>query len=263
VCWVYRDPAAWPAVAVAFLQDGIVGHDLLVYVADKRKGKLVADLVELPDRDELLASGQLMVLPLADAYVTDGAGVDAEAQVQRFAAMSATAVADGYRSLRLVADVTSLAASREEGDRFVSYEVLVDAMGARAPWTSLCGYDRDRVGERTARAACFVHPVHRDVGEPVSGRFHAGEAGQWCLAGEVDSSTREALWLALATVPRDSQVHIDVSGLRHIDTADVRLLAALASAAGPAGGVVLLRPPDLLRWMLDTIGELPGIEVRS
>lgn len=262
LCWVYRRDSAWHDAAVPFLRDGIVGGDRLLYAADKDEEALLDDLAGLPERDALLDAGQLEVRPLAEAYAALDGRFDIGAQVATFEQMSLAALADGYRSLRLAADLTALVASDDAVHRVVSYELLVDAMGARRPWTALCGYDLDRIGAPAARAMCFVHPVHRDGEEAVPARLHAGEAGKWCLAGEVDVATHEALRTALATLPGAGPVHLDVSSLEHIDVAGVRALAALAVMLAPAGGLVLHRPPDILAWMLDTWGDVPGLQVR-
>ena len=264
LCWVYRGEEAWRAAAAAFLRDGVAGHDRLLYVADKGEDALVDDLAALPERDALLATGQLRVRSLADAYGGREGSFDGDEQVARFEALSREAVADGYRSLRLAADVTGLVPADDAGvDRVVAYELLVDGMGARAPWTSLCGYDRDRVGARAARALSFVHPVHHDAEDVVLARLHAGEAGQWCLRGEVDIATRDALGTALATLPGGRPVHLDVSQVEHIDVGGLRALAALAARRATTGGLVLHRPSDVMTWMLERWGRVPGLEVRS
>jgi hypothetical protein len=159
---VYRVDSAWRDAAVPFLRDGIVGGDRLLYAADKDEEALLDDLAGLPERDALLDAGQLEVRPLAEAYAALDGGFDIRAQVATFEEMSLAALANGYRSLRLAADLTALVASDDATHRVVSYELLVDAMGARRPWTALCGYDLDRIGAPAARAMCFVHPVHRD-----------------------------------------------------------------------------------------------------
>jgi ABC-type transporter Mla MlaB component len=264
ICWVYRGDEAWRAVVVPFLRDGVSGHDRLLYVADKPEAALVDDLAGLPERDALLASGQLEVRALDEVYGRPDGTFDGPGQVARFEALAHAAVADGYRSLRLAADVTGLVPPDDAGaDRVVAYELLVDAMGARSPWTSLCGYDRARIGERAARALSFVHPVHHDEEDVVLARLHAAEAGQWCLQGEVDIATHEPLATALATLPEGRPVHLDVIEVDHIDVGGLRALTELAARRAAVGGLVLHRPSDVMTWMLDRWGRVRGLEVRS
>ena len=160
VCWVFEGPAAWLDVVVPYLREGAECRDRLVYVGDKAEGALIEDLAGLPGRDALLASGQLQVMPLALAYQGHTTGFDVGRQVATFHEQALAAVADGYRSLRLATDVSTLAETEQAARGFTAYELLVDAMASCTPWTSLCGYDRDRVGPDAARALCFVHPAH-------------------------------------------------------------------------------------------------------
>jgi hypothetical protein len=259
VCWVFEGPAAWLDVVVPYLREGAECRDRLVYVGDKAEGALIEDLAGLPGRDALLASGQLQVMPLALAYQGHTTGFDVGRQVATFHEQALAAVADGYRSLRLATDVSTLAETEQAARGFTAYELLVDAMASCTPWTSLCGYDRDRVGPDAARALCFVHPAHH--GEDVRGTFHAGGAGRWCLGGEVDLATREALRVALAALPVVAPVHLDVSALDHLDVAGLRALTALAAVLAPAGGLVLHHPPSVVTWMLGAVGDVPGMQV--
>jgi ABC-type transporter Mla MlaB component len=261
LCWIHTGEEAWRAAVVPYLFDGAVGRDRLLYVADKAEGALIDDLADLPGRDAMLASDQLRVRPLADAYAGAPEVLDAGRQLDRWHAEATEAVAAGYRGVRLAADPTPLVSTSDDALRLVGYELLVDAAVARSPFSSLCGYDRRRIGRRPARSLCFVHPVHHADDDDVTGALHADEGDRWCLSGELDVAVRDALDLALAALPTSQPVHLDVSLVRHIDVAGVRALAGLATRAAPAGGLVLHDPPDLLAWMLDAWGEVPGLQV--
>ena len=263
MCWVYGDEADWREAAARFLGDGVAGGDRLLYVADKAEDALVEDLAGMPGRDELLSSGQLQVRSVDEMYERQAGRSDPEAQVAKLVALGHEAVSVGYRSLRLAADVTALAGTEPAVDEVAHYELCVDMVAAVSPWVVMCGYDVRRVGQAAATLLCFVHPVHRDLGDGAPASLHAAEAGQWCLRGEVDVAVRHALRSALTLLPGGGPQHIDVSHVDHMEVSGVRALAALAVMLAPAGGLVLHRPPDTLRWMLDRLGDVPGLEVRS
>lgn len=250
ICWVHDGEESWRAAAVPYLNEGVPAGDQLLYVADKPVDALVDDLADLPDRDALLGSGQLRVMSIPDAYgPTDS--FTAERQVEAFHGEVLAAVDAGYRSLRLASEATALVQTPEQARRFAAYELLVDAMLARSALTALCGYDGSRISREAGDGLGFVHPLrHRGDRFPVSG-LYAGDGGRWQLSGEVDLTVRSSLELALATLPDDAEVHLELGGLEFIDVAGVRALVALAERLAPGRRLLLHQPPTVLRRMFE------------
>jgi hypothetical protein len=258
---VYDARTAWPDAAIPFLHDGGEAHDRLLYIADGTESDLLDDLEGLPSRDRMLDSGQLIVLSVAQAY-GHREGFDAAQQLATFRSEAEAAVKAGYRSLRLAADASSVA-TQLDTDRFVAYELLLDAVAAQAPLSLLCGYDEQQVGREAARSLCFVHPLHHRDCDQVVGGLYANDARRWRFHGEVDLNLREALYMAFAALPTTQVLHLELDDLAFIEVAAARALVALAARLAPVGGLVLHHPPAQLRWMLETWGEHPGLQVAN
>jgi MEDS: MEthanogen/methylotroph, DcmR Sensory domain/STAS domain len=258
LCWVYDARTAWPDAVIPFLHDG-EAHDRLLYIADKTESDLLDDLEGLSSRDRMLNSGQLMVVSVTQAY-GHREGFDAGQQLATFRSEAESAVKAGYRSLRVVADASSVA-TQLDTYRLVAFELLLDAVVAQAPLSLLCGYDEQQIGREAARSLCFVHPLHHYRRDQVIGGLYAGDARRWRLHGEVDLDLREALYMAFAALPTTQVLHLELADLAFIEVAAVRALVALAARLTPVGGLVLHHPPAQLRWMLETWGEHPGLLV--
>ncbi|WP_232213028.1 MEDS domain-containing protein [Saccharomonospora saliphila] len=64
-CWFHEGGHTWTDALVPFFGEGVARHERLLYVADKSESELAEDLAGLSLRDDLLSSGQLVLLPSA------------------------------------------------------------------------------------------------------------------------------------------------------------------------------------------------------
>lgn len=67
--------------------------------------------------------------------------------------------------------------------------------------------------------------------------------------------------MALAGLSATQALRLELDGLAFIEVAAARALVALAARLAPVGGLVLHHPPAQLRWMLETWGEHPGLQM--
>lgn len=264
LCWAYEEQGTWCDVAVPYLHDGAAARDRVLYVAGGTEDDLADDLAALPERDAMLASGQLRVRPVAAAFGPE-AEFSATRQVASFRDEARTAVRDGYRGLRLAVEASELADGPDAARGLAGYELLLDTMIATAPMSSLCGYRRSRVAPGVADLLCFVHPL-RHSGIPAldgAGLF-AARNGRWRLCGAQDLVNQEALDAALAALPVTRDVHLELDGLEFIGAAGIRALAALAARLAPAHRLVLHDPPPLVARVLRAgWADAPGLAVET
>lgn len=261
LCWLYEDEPAWVQAAVSYLAEGAQAHDQLLYVADKPEGELVADLVDLPGRDAMLASGQLRVVPLRDVYGSMDV-FEAARQIESYRAQGQAAVEAGYRGLRLAAEASPLVATPEDARYFAGYELLVDAAIAECPISAMCGYCRSLVGPDAARVLSFVHPLRHDVEHAPVGSLHAGDGGRWHLEGEIDLTSHDALEIGLSALPAQTDLHLDLSDLGFIDLGGAQALAGLGRQLAPTRRLVLHEPPAVLERVLGLAWpDAPGLEL--
>lgn len=260
VCWVHDGPGSWHDVAASFLDDGARGGDRLLYVAAGDEAGLAEHLDGLPDRDQLLATGRLRLLPLSRSLAADGT-FEAARHLAAYRRETLAAAALGYRTLRLAADVTALAATEESAVKAAAYELLVDAFVVKTGVSALCGYD-GHVVDAAARHVSFVHPLRHDGRHSPSGALYADGAGRWRLRGELDVDAHATLRAALPAIPADGDVHLDCAGLDFADVGSVRELVVLAQRLAPTGRLVLHGPPRSLTLVLDVgFGDVWGLEV--
>jgi hypothetical protein len=212
-CWLYDDDAELRRVAAQYLADGVTLGQRLLYVGGGEVEKLRADLALLGGADRLEASGRLQVASLEAIYDID-AIADIQERLATYAAATEGAVADGFTGLRVLAEVTALAANPAGWDAHAAWEWVADGYMAREPMSALCCYDRRVLPEEIARMLACVHPAGNADDPYVPFRLF-GRADGFVLEGEVDCFSAGLLRRALAAAPEG--VELDLAGVRFMD----------------------------------------------
>jgi anti-anti-sigma factor len=236
VCWTYTGAADLAAAALPYLDEGRrLGEQLLV--VGQSRAALVDVLAGLPDRDSLLASGQLELRTTADAYVT-GAVLSPAEQVERYRAETLAALERGHTGLRVAADVSPLAA---QGTRELHvYERRADVLIGEIPMTALCLYDA-ALGDEVLGPVSVLHPgQHHGSRQPLA--HLSGRGSHLSLHGEVDDTDAVDVARALVDVAADvsGDVVLDLSGLEFLDIAGARALAGAVRLLAGRGIAVRL-----------------------
>jgi anti-anti-sigma regulatory factor len=223
-CWGYASPASKADAVLAFLDEGAMGGDQLLYVGPGTAEELTRHLTALPHRRDLFESGQLSVSPLADFYGTWD-DFDVDRQLETFRRAGRQARAAGYRSLRCVADLTPLA--EDPDDKLLHYELAIGAVVAAEPLTGLCLYDEARSGAVLPAVAC-THALRHGDELPVPFSLHAGGDGRYHLTGDADFTAVPELrrMLGVVAARQAGAITIDVDHLTFLDVATARVLAA-------------------------------------
>lgn len=172
------------------------------------------------------------------ASFLDGDGFAPDVVCTRVREQAVVARAEGYRSLRVIADMDWL--SRASGDtaQMREYEQKLDRVAAETGASIVCAYRSGGFHDDQIAAVMCVHPqelgrVKLDHGF----RIWNDGADQWRLSGEVDLSSRPAFAAALHTATHSRHtVWLDVGGLRFIDVAGLR---AIAERAHTVSGLTL------------------------
>ena len=249
VCWIYHDDAELAAAAVEFLAGGLARGERLLCVGDRIAEALRRTPGALGGIDELIGSGTLRILTVAEVYEATGA-FSAERQHAFYDAATRAAVADGHRGLRVFAEVTALAADDEVRPELVRWEHLADEFVLRGPGMStMCAYRADL----PAAAICDVAGVHPVVHAPdgtVPFQVFFDDRGP-SIAGDVDALGADRLSRILATTPvTGGTCAVDLSELRFADVAACRVLARWARELDGRGvRLELWNAPPLLERM--------------
>jgi anti-anti-sigma factor len=227
LCCVYDDDATFDAAVREFLAGGLARGERLLCVGERVIDSLLAGASPISGVAELVADGRLQMLTLAEAYAATGS-FRPERQLAFYDEATRRAVDDGYRGLRVIADVTPLAADPESRTELVRWEHLADEYVARGPGMSaMCTYRGD-LPQDALTAATTSHPlVHAPSGVSPFRVFF--EDGRLAVAGEVDTFHAARLAGVLAGLPVEGPVvTLDLAFLDFIDAAGCRALALWA-----------------------------------
>jgi anti-anti-sigma factor len=230
VFWTFAGASDFRAAVLPYLDEGRRLGEQLLLVGASRTALLHA-LDALPQRDEMLASGQLEVRSM-----TEVVGLEPAERVESLRGEVEAALRQGRTGLRMAADVTSLARrGPEERRQLHVYERLTDAMGATVPLTAMCLFDASLEDDVLGPLA-VLHPDQRHGQREPLGCL-CGRGPWLSLRGEVDAGLAGAVLRALVDVARDApgEVVLDLSELDFLDVAGARMLASAVRLLGEVG----------------------------
>jgi ABC-type transporter Mla MlaB component len=264
VCWIYDDDADFDAAVREFLAGGMARGERVLGVGER----VLEGLRTARGVDELIERGDVETLTLAQVYEAAGP-FRPEEQLAYYDEATHRALSAGYRGLRVIAEVSGLAADPDQRPELVRWEQMADRFAAHgSSFSAMCAYRADRGSEALADVAS-VHPLVHAAGEPSTFALFA-EDDRLVLAGSVDacSSDRLARVLAGAPVTGDS-VDLDVAALEFVDVAGCRALAHWAADLHTASVTVRVTGSSrLLRRMwqvldLDRLAPLTFVEMTA
>lgn len=251
ICWVHDgDDEAFDRAVGQFLAGGLDRGERLLCVGDRVIESLHTEAVGLPDVEALLADGTLQTRRIGDAYAATAELVPDE-QFAFYDAATRQALEEGYQGLRVVAEISDLAADPAQRPALVRWEHLADRyVASGAGFTAMCAYSslltRDAVDDVTA-----VHPlVHAPARTPAFQVFFDDD-GRLALSGSVDTFGADRLARVLASSPAEAPtVVLDVGRLEFLDVAASRVVARWAAGlCARSVAVELVGSSSLVRRM--------------
>jgi anti-anti-sigma factor len=261
VCWIYDDDRDLRTAVGRFVAGGVArGERALLVGADVADG-LVRATLPLRGIEELVARGALQTLPLPEAHDPHGRFVPEE-QLAFYAEATRRAIDDGFRGLRVVAEVTDLAGDPARRSDLVRWEHLADELSAHGPgFTAMCAY-RGHLDQEALSDVATVHPlVHAPEGVPPFQVFF--DDGRLVLTGSVDTFTADRLTAVLSATPVDGErTVLDLGRLDFVDAAGCRVLAHWAQEVCPRPGRLRITGTSRLverMWRLLTLDELAPV----
>jgi anti-anti-sigma factor len=229
VCWAFDDRSDFVRAAGAFLAEGALAGERLMYLGDRSPAELLADVAALDGLRGSLRTGALTVLPLPEIYGSAGRLTD-EDQLRVYAEATDEALAAGYTGLRVAADATALALDGAAGGQ-ARWEHRADELLAEGALSAMCGYDRTVVPVETLADIAAAHPSVRGPADPADlapFRLYFADA-TLVLAGVVDAFGADRLARLLrashAPATASGSLVIDVSPLEFVDARGAYTLA--------------------------------------
>jgi hypothetical protein len=227
LCWVYADDAALDRAAREFLAAGLARGERLLCVGER----VIESLQTLisPDHDlaALIERGAVETLTLTEAYEASGPFLP-EQQLAYYDAATRRATRDGYRGLRVLAEVSDLAADPAQRAELIRWEHLADDYAVHgAGFSAMCAYRAD-LGRDALADVASVHPVVRAPAEVSSFRMFVN-GDRIALSGSVDAFCSDRLARVLSVAQADDGVVLDVADLAFVDVAGLRTVARWAA----------------------------------
>ncbi|MCG6154808.1 MEDS domain-containing protein [Rubinisphaera margarita] len=160
VCMIYENAEDQMAAAVPFIQSGLAGNELCLYLADESTCQEVdAALVRGGvDVEREKADGRLAVLTKYDGHLHGGT-FDPDAMMQRLETVTRQALDDGFSGLRIIGEMSWALGSELGCDRLIEYEARVNAFFPNQPVIAICLYNRQRFSPSIIRDVLRTHPV--------------------------------------------------------------------------------------------------------
>jgi anti-anti-sigma regulatory factor len=233
-CWAYGSAAERAAAASSWIADGLALGQRAMYVAAAPVDDLTEDLDDVPERDEAIACGALVIADARNLYDLS-TPIDARAQLAVYAAAVEQAIKDGFAGIRVAADITALVADPARRPAHLHWEQFADRYMTEQPLAPLCLYDRRQI---EFPAVELIHPLAGPTPRPYS--LYALGAHESALAGEIDGLTAEPLADAVTALPDDGDT-IEISGLRFLDGYGAWLLQDALHGRRVAGRPLALR----------------------
>ena len=263
LCWVHGDRWDYRPRLSEFFREGLERGLRVAYLGSEDAGELRELLGRVVDTGTLLSREAVRVISFEEFY---GAAepVDPAAVIKRYDAATQEALADGYRGLRVSADVTDLVRAPEQQDAFARCEFLLERYSARHPLSAMCGY-RLELGDAVEQFACLHAAVPAGL---TPFQVFACDDGAVGLLGEFDQACQGAFERTLRRIepaPGHPELIFDMSAVGFMDH---HALVALDSYAEACEVPVFARsvPPVVRRVArvlgLEHLGHLRSGELR-
>ncbi|MBG0561514.1 MEDS domain-containing protein [Actinoplanes aureus] len=250
-CVVFEDDETRTRTLAAYIQAGLRRRHRILYFGGE-PGEVEAALAgQGTDPRSALAAGQLRMATVESTYLAAG-HFDPLASIEGWRAASAEALAAGYRGLRAVGDMSWGATAVPGADQLPWYEANVNRVFADGYAMGLCLYDRRLFSDADLRRVCWAHPVTVDddtdpQAVPLLRAVRTTRPAGIRFEGEADLSNRQAMRAILDHLVEDmpgtgEPLVVDISGLRFVDGATIRMLIDAAARAADRLRVVGCSP---------------------
>jgi anti-anti-sigma factor len=236
VCWVYTGDDDLDAGVGRFLEAGLERGERVLGVGETAIESLRRQSAEYGGGDLLGARGVLETLTLAEAYAAAGEFA-AGRQRDFYDAATRRALADGFTGLRVVADVSAVAADGDHRPALVHWEHTADEYAVHGPgFTAMCLYRAD-LGTDALTDVATVHPLVRAPAAVAPFQVFFDD-DHVVLAGSVDTFSAPRLEVVLTGSPAATATvtRLDLGRLEFVDVTGCRVLARWAQRLEERGG---------------------------
>ncbi|MEC3992735.1 MEDS domain-containing protein [Actinacidiphila sp. DG2A-62] len=264
----YSTDEEWAALLVPFVCAGLERGEQVQYVADATDpGFVIRTLAERGvDSDSAVRRGQFVVTTAGETYLAGGR-FDPDTVIGLWHRAVESAVGDGYRSLRVIGEMSWATRDITGAERLLEYELRIHhEVFEQLPLTAWCLYDRRLLAPQVLDVLAGAHLTRKGAasGSGSSGSRRglsvaplAGQPG-FRLSGSAGYESRRVVAAASAALAASTaeQVTLDLSGLDHLDVSALADIAHAARRRVPGSALRLVGAPPALDRMLELFPEL-------
>ncbi|HZN73240.1 MAG TPA: MEDS domain-containing protein [Micromonosporaceae bacterium] len=269
-CLTFTDAEERLDLVAAFVRDGLRSGQKVVCWTDTISPDGLAD--ELTARSvrprAALRRGQLSIAAVSGSLLGP-ADVTAVGMVKVLAGEVATAGREGYRGLRVTADMAWATRPLAAAGELMAFEAAVTGLLGEGRLCLICQYDRDRFDAVTLAFAAKAHPktVAAQVyfEHPLLRICRQYSPPGVRIAGQLDYRHRDILEQALTESTRlDRHMHLNLAGLDYIDGACAGVIVAAAMRL-PASRRMTVTCRRAVATVLDLVGgsAAPSMRVQQ
>jgi len=234
-CLTFTDPEERLDLVAAFVRDGLrAGCKVVCWTDTARPDTLAGQLAARSVRPRAaLRRGQLRLASVTGSLL--GAGqVRAADMVSVLAREVEAAGREGYRGLRVTADMAWASRPLAAADQLQRFETEVAALFGDGRLCLICQYDRDRFDAVTLAFAAKTHPktiaAQVYLEHPLLRVCRQYSPPGIRIAGELDFAHRDILEQALTESLRlDGHPHLNLAALDYLDGACAAVIVAAAT----------------------------------
>jgi len=254
VAWVTRDDGGFEWLASHQLnQSGLVGDKLFLVASGQRSqgAALMTDEVTVWDPVRSFRHGGPLPTEMLLSAVREH-----DEQARR----------EGFRGVRVVADMDWLLDVPTDFAQVVDFEQRLDRMAADTGALIVCVYRPESFADGQLAELMTVHPHSRQPRPvPDALRFWSAGGGRWRVSGAVDANCTAAFAARLASAAKASpNMVLDLQSVRFIDVAGLRAIARCSIEYDAEIAVEGLGPAPRTCWdLLGFRAGAPDVEVRA
>ena len=257
LCAFHRSPGQLTRIASTFIGHGLAAGDRMLYVTTDEHAEAVLQAMPGHVRaDDAIRAGQLLIRTFAEAYGTRRPD-DLGAVADGFRAAAAQSRKDGFRGLRVAAQMDDLAPLLGSPEDVVGWERMSTALQREIGVSSVCLYDHDLIEAEHAELIAREHDglAPETARQPLARFLAIHEPWGLRVSGEVDVFNRDELLQVLqARAAVTHRIHVDLEDLTFADVGSLARVRAVAASLPENGSLILKRVPDAIRRTLTLSG---------
>lgn len=166
LCCLYETEKEHRTLLMSFLRQGLERGEKVLYVVDDCLPETILGYLrdtstgsgQALDVEPYLARGQLAILIGDDTYVRQGV-FGPEGMITLLRAETERALAEGYRALRDIGEMTWALRGQPGSERLMEYEARLNDFLSGSQCLVICQYDRRRFAPEVLLDVLRIHPI--------------------------------------------------------------------------------------------------------